>query len=461
MSHSALKLQGRALEDEFCAIASQLGGDVSSRREGDLLIRCSPIARHGASEPWSMAPKIFSSQEWTRLGHAAETMYEIMVATMEHFRSCPSFRRLFCLPAELERLACHTPQGTQSLPLARVDIFLNEESGAFSFCETNTDGTAGFAANDYVTQAIARSQTYRLFKENHPTARPVYVSEAWVDACLAHYERWTAEQGRHCSKSAPAIALVDFAESIEVGEAQSFIELFKARGFSAHFSDVRGLRVVGDGGNQVLCDSEGAVDIVWKRAVTGELFQKENPGTEALTRAIEEDLACVLGGFDSWPVATKTFFALLHRPEAAEYLTPEQLEFVKEHVPETYLLGREPELARFEENREEWIVKPAGGYNAVGVLAGADASAEEWRAALQQMRRDGGVIQRYMPQYATPIIPGHVDEAADALDFPAYNNMLGLFLFDGRFAGVFSRCGKSHVIGEFQGRLEQGCIVVE
>ena len=40
-------------------------------------------------------------------------------------------------------------------------------------------------------------------------------------------------------------------------------------------------------------------------------------------------------------------------------------------------------------------------------------------------------------------------------------NMEGLLLFRNRFAGVFTRCGQSAVIGEFAGRLNMGCLVVE
>jgi hypothetical protein len=38
--------------------------------------------------------------------------------------------------------------------------------------------------------------------------------------------------------------------------------------------------------------------------------------------------------------------------------------------------------------------------------------------------------------------------------------MEGLYLFDGKFGGVFTRCGQAHTIGEFTGRLNMGCFVV-
>ena len=64
-----------------------------------------------------------------------------------------------------------------------------------------------------------------------------------------------------------------------------------------------------------------------------------------------------------------------------------------------------------------------------------------------------------MVPYASPNFEGGA--AAGACEPVPYMNMEGLYLFNGRFAGVFTRCGRSSVIGEFTGRLNMGCLVVE
>ena len=78
-----------------------------------------------------------------------------------------------------------------------------------------------------------------------------------------------------------------------------------------------------------------------------------------------------------------------------------------------------------------------------------------------RLAESGGVAQRYATQYATPMIRGDITENVSPYEFPAANNLLGLFLFGGKFAGIFPRCGLGKVIGEHQGRFEQGCLFVE
>ena len=71
-------------------------------------------------------------------------------------------------------------------------------------------------------------------------------------------------------------------------------------------------------------------------------------------------------------------------------------------------------------------------------------------------------MQAYAPQYRTPTLRGGVlKPGEDPLDAPEMSNMEGLFLFNGKFGGVFTRCGMDNVIGEWTHRLNMGCLVVE
>ena len=54
------------------------------------------------------------------------------------------------------------------IPLARVDIFLDEDSGSYSFCELNTDGSAGMVVTDAICQAV-RMTPLPLLRNLHPT----------------------------------------------------------------------------------------------------------------------------------------------------------------------------------------------------------------------------------------------------------------------------------------------------
>ena len=455
-------LHGRSLENEFCDCARAFDGDVAGRANGSALLAKGPAARNGSCPAWSLAPKVFDNQGRQILAYAAETMHDIMLAATDHFMRNAAFRARFELPPQLERLALCAPQGVPRLPVVRVDVFLNEETGDFQFCETNTDGSAGFTSVDEVSAAVCASPSFAAFLAHHPSARPLALRDALMDAVTRIYGNWVSARSNPNhpnADAAPTLAIVDYLESLEVGEAHDFVQRFSASGFSARLADVRTLRLAIVDGEQRLCDDAGPIDCVWKRLVSGEVMRKPTRGIESLSQAARMNLACIIGGFDTWPTATKTLFALLHEPSAADYLTPGQMAFVRDHVPETHVLDARAGFAAFQD-RELWIAKPAGGYNAQGVVAGADVSSAEWETVLMRLADEGGVVQRYAPQYATPAIPCPLGPDDDPLVFPMANNLLGLFVIDGRFAGVFPRCGSNRVIGEFQGRLEQGCLFV-
>lgn len=461
MTQSATVLQGRLLEDEFCQYVKALNGDIESRVKGSLYLAGSPAARDGKTPEWSMAPKVFDTSATSILKEAAETMYSIMVSATNHYLKDPEFRKEFNLPSRFEPFTAIPSQTGPSIPLARVDVFFNEETGDFQFCETNTDGSAGFTATDEVTLAIEQSASFALLKEKHPGLHSIHLRHEWCRKLVELYGNWAMEHNRKPMGENPTIALVDYLESLEQNEAKDFVRLLNISGFRARISDIRELHTENRNGVIELCDNEGPLDCVWKRAVTGELFQKFNSGVESLAQTIRHNLAYVAGGFYTWPAATKTFFAILHSGVANRFLSPEQLDFVERHVPKTQILDRETDIADLAANQKQLIAKPSDGYNAIGVIAGASVSREEWVSSLMRLAESGGVAQRYATQYATPMVRGDITEGISPYEFPDANNLLGLFLFGGRFAGVFPRCGLGRVIGEHQGRFEQGCLFVE
>ncbi len=452
----------RTYEDEFAQIARSLGGDAASRDEAGAWLAAGPANYHGAEPSWDLIPKIFDRAATARLACAAETMGRIMEKATRRFIADPSYRSRYRFPARLNELVCAPTGYPYQVPCARVDLFYHEDTGDFRFCEINTDGTSGFLATEAVTRAIMRTETFRRFAKRHPSAHPADVFGAWIDALIATWEAWEAPADVR-KPALPALAVVDYGESVSGEEVGTFCERFAARGIEAHFTDVRALRIEHRGGRDRLVDDHGPIDCVWKRAVTGELAEKPCPGADALARALEGNLACLVGSHRTWVTATKTFFALLWDDTLESCLSAEERAFVRAHVPETHFLYPDTDVSAFAD-RARWIAKPAAGYNSVGVVAGLDATAAEWDEALRKVARQGGIVQAYAPQYDAPTIPNggdlpHFDE--DPLDFPPAHNMEGLFLFNGKFCGTFNRCGFGNVIGEFQGRLNQGALYLD
>lgn len=459
---SDMRLGSRALEDEFNQIVRARDGDASGRARGDSYLAGTHALYHGDPTPWALTPKVFDAPTVELLRDAAETMGAIMDKLTRAFHTSPTIRAQFALDAGLEQLCLLDMGYEQQIPLARVDVFLNEETGAYQFCELNTDGSAGMVVSDEIAHAIRLSPSFAQFEAAHPGLWSPDICGSWVDALLETYRGWS---GASAADKPLDLAIVDFAESIDEEDVRHFVELLRARGVNARFADVRDLRVEEAlPGQARLADAAGPLDCVWRRAVTGELWGKPCAGRGALVRAVGENLACVIGGFRTWPCATKTVFAVLWSDAAAEVFTPDELRFVQEHVPYTEVLSPRSDLARFSD-KDAWIVKPAGGYNSVGVLAGLDATPEEWHRELAVTAREGGVVQRYAEQYRTACLRGTLvdgphrgkPDMSDELGFAEASNMEGLYLFNGRFSGVYARCGFAHTIGEWTSRLNMGC----
>ena len=469
MQATTKKLGSRALEDEFNAIVRKLDGDKGGRERADAYLAGTHALYHGAPTPWALTPKVFDAATTKLLRESAETMGSIMDKLTHAFRNNDAVRNQFALDPAFARLCCLDTGYEQQIPLARVDIFLNEETGEFQFCELNTDGSAGMVTTDEVTRAVRLTPSFREFEQAHPNLKSYDICNAWADALIETYKGWYGPgfpdtnpgEDYTYGDETMSLAIVDYKESIDEDDVAHFVSLFRDRGVHARFADIRDLRIEEvKPGRLRLVDADGPIACVWRRAVTGELWEKQCEGRDALIRAAEQNIACVIGGFRTWPCATKTVFAVLWSDAMADVLTPAEIEFVHARVPYTEVMGAETDLARFSE-KDKWIVKPSGGYNSVGVLAGLDATDEVWADALAKTAERGGVIQSYAPQYRTPVLRGTLVEGehrgkptdADELGFADASNMEGLFLFNGKFAGVYTRCGFANTIGEWTSRL--------
>ena len=101
-------------------------------------------------------------------------------------------------------------------------------------------------------------------------------------------------------------------------------------------------------------------------------------------------------------------------------------------------------------NKDAWIVKPTDAYGAADVYAGCFQTQEKWNEIIDRFANGAAgapfLVQRYITPYKTHILePDHdieslSDEEVDRAG-ALYNNLEGLYCYNGRFQGVFSRLG--------------------
>jgi hypothetical protein len=193
----------------------------------------------------------------------------------------------------------------------------------------------------------------------------------------------------------------------------------------------------------------------------GEQAHDAASGALALIRAIAARGVRVAGGFHTHVAHCKQLFVVLHQPETTALLTKEEAHFVRRHVPYTTRLdNRHIDLGAIKADKNNWIIKPEDGYASKGVFAGIDQTEEDWDEIIDSCSAKPYIVQTFCRQYATPnarLTPRDAQEQSeqdpDALALGPWNNLTGLYLYGGRFSGLFVRAGQKGIIAGFAGGL--------
>ncbi|MCL1847592.1 MAG: circularly permuted type 2 ATP-grasp protein [Coriobacteriia bacterium] len=436
------------------------GGDSGGRLAAEQYLSTSTGIYHGEVIAIGFIPKIYDMTTLVELDAIASLTYGILEKVTKRYLEDPLYRPFFCFPPALERLIC-LPTGYDCLiPIMRMDLFLNEESMDFSFCEFNTDGTSAMNEDREGSAALLCSPTFQELASDL-LLEPQELFDGWVDGFLSIYA--SSEQ----AVEAPCLAIVDYTASGTPHEFEEFRRRFEARGLTCMVCDVPDLRYQDGSLMGVDVSEERArqgmqkIDAVYRRAVTGEVLADlsfdesgmECVGVRALVRAVEEKSICMIGGFTTHVAHCKQLFAVLHLPETQAFLSAEENAFINRHVPFTTRLDADCiSLAEIKADKDSWIIKPEDGYASKGVHAGIDFTQKEWDEVIDRCSRQPYIVQSYCPQYATPNLVANPKQG-HAKELEAWNNLTGLYLYGGRFSGIFSRAGQKGIIVGFAGGI--------
>ncbi len=424
----------------YLQIIDDLDGDIPSRRAALAYMRASTAIVHHRVVDCSFVPRLFNQRTYEVMRDTAETAHRILCKVIQRYLDDPAYRRCFDFDPRLEELIL-LPRGYDSLlPFARVDTFLDEDDYRIRFCEFNGDGSSGMNENREITNSILPSEAFRVFSEGH-AVRGCDLFEPWVDAFLGIY----ATYERRVEK--PHIAICDYLENGVVDEFHLFADLFRGRGYECAVADVRELSFDGE----VLRDASGErVDAIWRRCVTNDVIDHWDE-SQGLIEAVRAEKVALIGSFAGHIVHDKQIFEVLFKPETCAFLTAEEISFIEETVPLTAFLDDSAvNLAQIRANKDEWIIKPSDHYGADDVYAGCAQSEERWGELIDAFANGAAghpfIVQRYIRPFKTETLPPDtgIDELPDGavVTEPAwYNNLNGLYLYDGRFQGVFSRLG--------------------
>jgi len=378
-------------------------------------------------------PKILNETTKEHFKEIAETMAGIMRKVIATYQKDEEYRVLFGFSKKVEKLILQNPLYENLLPVCRVDIFYNEKDGSFYFCEFNTDGSSSMNEDRELCKAFEKTQLYRNLNVKYEI-NSFELFDSLVDAFLENYNSYPYKVLK------PTVAIVDFLElGCSMEEFEQFHQSFEKKGLRAYVCDIRNLHL----NNDRLCMEDGTViDLIYRRAVTSDICEKEAEVTDFL-EAVEKHKVCCMGGFCTQVAHDKSLFYILRHNKTKEVLTEEENRFIEEHIPYTEeLTWSVIEKNLILEEKEKWLIKPKNSYGARGIFAGVRCSEEEWKKVVTDNQDKNYIVQQFVMPYQT----ANIDFHKEVPELRNYSNLTGLYVYNGKFAGVYSRQSANEII---------------
>lgn len=388
----------------------------------------SPVAFHGRCVQTLHIPKIFSREDIENFRGVVDGFYPIFDKIVRTYIEDEAYRRLFPFDKRLEELILADCGYDVSIPIMRMDIFYNERTEDYKFCEINTDGTSAMIEDMQLALAFERNNIPR---EILGKLRCFELFDTWVREVGSIYRKFENRRKN------PRVVIADFLDKAYLPEFEEFVKRFEKYGYAAKICDVRALKYRGG----VLYDADGErVDIIYRRAVTVDIMAEYDACTDFIA-AYKDKAVCVLGAFRTQIIHHKALFYILHSEQTKRLLTTEENELVERHIPYTARLC-DADIDKICADKDRYIIKPSDSYASRGVFAGVDFSADKWRRTVGDCSAEDYIVQEYCTPYKTP----NIYLAEEGARFKDYSNLTGLYVYGGGFAGVYSRLSDGGII---------------
>ena len=377
-------------------------------------------------------PKIFTEKEIEYFRWVVKTTYGILEKVIKEYLKNPEYRKLYPFSKELEELILVPNLYDSYLPIARFDIFFQEDDWSFKFCEINTDGTSAMNEDYVLNMALAENNAHQeILKKYQFASFELY--DSWVKSFMDLYQTYE-KKVEH-----PYVVITDFMDHCCVNEFKEFANRFRKFGYDVEICNIREMTYK-DG---VLYSAAGhPIDVIYRRAVTCDIMQHYDE-IQPFVQAVKDQNVCVIGSLCTQLPHLKWLFKMLLDEATFAFLNEEEKQFVEEHIPYTNLMDdryctQEDILG----DKDRWIIKPMDSYASQGVFAGIDYTQDKWQEVVQKNWNKGYIYQEYYHPYRTENICYRDKEPA----FVPYTNMSGLYVYNGEFAGVYSRLSTGGII---------------
>ena len=314
--------------------------------------------------------------------------------------------------------------------MARVDIFYHE-NGDFKFCEFNADGSSAMNEDRELSRILLEAKAVKEMSHKYEF-KPFELIYKWVEESISIFR----EFNRDIEK--PNVAIVDWEGGGTINEFKVFKQAYIDKGYRCEIVDPRKLKYE----NGRLYFEDMQIDMVYRRLVTREIIDRSEEIPDYIA-ACREGKVCIVGPIKSQIIHNKIIFKVLHDEDAKEYLTNEEIEYIKRHIPYTNEFKEDKGIIEDAKiNKDKYILKPTDLYASRGVYAGRDFNDEQWEEIIKECWENDYLIQEYCVTYARKM----VEFKEVNLNATNYNNITGLYMYNEKLAGLYSRVGKNNII---------------
>lgn len=437
------------LNEKYAQIVrSRLEENIISGNAAARYMETSTAVYRGEPVECLYMPKIFSQKAYEFLQTAAAEICVILDKVMTRYLQDASYRKLFPFEPDLEELILCEAGYPRLLPIARLDIFFDENDFSFKFCEFNADGASAMNEDREINRAISQSDAFLQMSREHKLESFEFF-HSWVHDFAEIYSTYKN------AVPSPRIVIADFMENSTPNEFIEFQKAFRKEGYDTDIAEIRQLQYK-DG---ILQTPDGKqIDAIYRRAVTCDIMRHKED-VQPFLQAVRENSVCLIGHFRTQIIHNKAAFRILRMPETLTFLTERQREYVLRHIPETLpLTSNAFDLKTVLQNKNDWIIKPEDLYGSQGVVAGIDTDATTWEQAISDATDTTYLLQRFCPPFQSENINFCNNPRPD---FQMYNNITGLFVYNGKLQGIYSRAGLMGTISPFTQGLTLASLVAD
>ncbi len=385
----------------------------------------------GKPVPFDYQPLFVDQIDLQDFNYIVDTMMSIGKKVTQHYINNPEYRKLFGFPKIIEDMILVDNGYDVEIPIARFDVFYNDVND-FKFCEINTDGSSAMNEDNVLARILLKTEAMKKFSKKYQLSY-FELFDSWVEQALKLYSRYDD------TNPTPNVAIMDIMESATSVEFEEFKKAFEKAGVNCEIVDVRNLEYR-DG---KLYNGDYRIDLIYRRLVTFELIENIDK-CQAFIDAYMDKAMCTIGSIQSQVIHNKIFFKILFDDETRALLTDEEIKYIDNHIPFTGIFGGGEEVfEKVKSNKDDYIIKPMDKNASTGVYAGLDLTQEQWEDNLKRDFNKDTIYQEFVPHKITKFV--EFDENGDTF-IAELGNMIGLFVYNEKLAGFYSRMGRDNII---------------